>query len=168
MGARTLFIILLNSILFTGLLLCDVRAEALQSPGVPSSERDNFRVRNSLKSLSIVRVYIAEAPGLGHQGATLKMMKRLRELGFRGAFEVIYEDSAVKKLATLLPEFDAGGPPLQKVSSLKMTFRAQSDFAKDSEAPKVFFGISGADDAGRTAGYIRVEYFLKLQPLALG
>lgn len=51
-----------------------------------------------------VRVYISQAPGMGHQIASLNVMKRLRQLGFTGRFEVIFADDNLNKLLILVPD----------------------------------------------------------------
>ena len=50
------------------------------------------RALDYLRGLPKIRVLFTRAPGYGHQTATLSLVRRLRDLGYRGEIEGIYED----------------------------------------------------------------------------
>ncbi len=55
-----------------------------------------------IKGLKLIRISIQEAPGMGDQAIAFDVAKRLRELGFTGNLEFIYEERAQNKISSLL------------------------------------------------------------------
>ncbi len=127
-----------------------------------------------LKRLKKIRVVFTHAPGLGHQTATLSIVRRLRDLGVKAPIEAIYH--AVKgdpqdlrlKLAQLMPEFDPHGPDDQRVPSLNMTLRSWDSFRRDRD--DVVLGLTGGADKsiGNFARQYRTEIFARLKPYGWG
>lgn len=61
---------------------------------------------NFVSRQKIIRACIGNGPNFGDQAATMNVMNRLRQLGFEGTYEVIYDVKSVSKVITLfgLPE----------------------------------------------------------------
>jgi hypothetical protein len=134
----------------------------------------------ALKEQETIRIFIARAPGNGHQGASVALMQRLQKLGFKGQFDVVYDDtpsapgendgSNPKKLKDLLPGFDPDNPDAQTIQplGLDVKVRSLSQFQGES-APPVNFGLTGALDKNRSPEDIltklKVDRFAQLQPL---
>ncbi len=105
-----------------------------------------------LKSLDKIRVYFANAPGYGHQMATLSIVRRLRELGFKGKIEGVYDAGRAfdgvmmpTKLGQLIPDFKPyQGDDVQKIQSLGMTMRSFESFSKKGK--RVPLALTGGDD----------------------
>jgi len=112
---------------------------------------------------------MVSAPGSGHQSANLRMIQRLRELGFNGRIQVIYEDGVASKLSFLVPGFNSADLALQRIDSKELgavEFVAQSQAAEAlQERMKVTF--SGARDEATSAFHrhkMNSDYFVQLQP----
>lgn len=144
---------ILHAILFNAILLIGLVAFAA-SP-------EEF-----LQTQKLIRVYVDKAPGFGHQSAGISVMKRLRDLGFQGEFEVIYQPAVAGKIQKIYPAFPEGIPG--KVHYVDVDKYAH--MAMMSQVPKVELAISGADD-GYGAVFSKVanaDKYLRLQPLGWG
>lgn len=119
-----------------------------------------------LHEQKMIRVYVDSAPGFGHQSAGISVMRRLRELGFDGEFEVIYQQKVAGKIQKIYPSFPEGIDGqlhYLSVESYEQTVKAH-------KASKVTLAISGADD-GFGAKFREIslaETYLRLQPLGWG
>gem|GEM_PF-6166370 len=158
-----------NSIFtFTFLLLI------LNSMIVNSSEPQNRNldsVYNLLKSLPKIRIGITRGGGAGHQSAGVTVIERLRDLGYQGPIEVIYDtEETGEKLKMLIPPF--GGQKkglIQKFDNLNLTFIKGG---KNFEIPKKLrvatdlqpLGIMGADDVATQPHHLNVKSLLVLEP----
>lgn len=119
-----------------------------------------------LSEEKFVRVYVDSAPGFGHQSAGVSVMRRLRELGFRGEFEVIYQPVVAGKIQKIYPGFPTGIPG-------EVHYLSIGDYQKqlgEGRISSVKLAISGADDGFGTkfAKIARAETYLRLQPLGWG
>jgi hypothetical protein len=74
--------------------LCGVASHAAPSKHYESPE--DFVVKQN-----IIRACIGNGPNFGDQAATMNVMNRLRQLGFQGTYEVIYDVNSVAKVITL-------------------------------------------------------------------
>jgi hypothetical protein len=129
------------------------------------------RIRTFLQQQQTIRVFVSDGPGYGHQSASASLIGRLRDLGYTGAVEVVYDDSETHesltmraKMATLLPGFREDGPPVQHLPGRKMTVYAHSAFARNPEVKQLALGISGADESPRILEDTKTEHLLRLQP----
>lgn len=126
-----------------------------------ATEIDSF-----LQAQKRIRIYVDAAPGFGHQSAGLSVMTRLRELGFHGEFEVVYQASVQDKIEKIYPNFPEGVP--QEVRYLNL-----ENYKKLLESEKIApveFAVSGADDGfgSEFAKYAKAKNYLRLQPLGWG
>ncbi|HTN89114.1 MAG TPA: hypothetical protein VL242_35795, partial [Sorangium sp.] len=122
-----------------------------------------------LKQQETLRIFIPRAPGNGHQGASVQLMKRLAHLGFSGEFDVVYDDSNESdgdptqekvgeggkkyglnrtKLESLLPGFKASGGPVQRLSlddgKLKVNVMGLKTFQAQTNPKPAKYGLTGA------------------------
>jgi len=108
-------------------------------------------VEDMLSAQNKIRVLIDVAPGFGNQAATVNMMNRMRQLHFKGTYEIIYPDIIKDKvislfnLPKLLPEVyhfqDANG---------KIDFILESYYIKqlnNNLVEPISLGFSGAHDS---------------------
>ncbi len=126
-----------------------------------------------LKSLKKIRVAFVNAPGFGHQMATVSLIRRLRELGCEGEIEAVYKDLDLlgkanrvlrDKLGQLLPEFNPIGHKVQLLRSVGVTMRNITH--EEDSLPRVSFGLTGgADGNERFADKYNVDTFLRLGPM---
>jgi hypothetical protein len=123
-----------------------------------------------LKNEKAIRVWISSAPGFGHQAATVTVMRRLRQLGYSGSFEIVYAGSIAHKLETLLPGFRSDVSAWQDVPGENVRAISYADFSKQSELPTVSLGLTGADDdlEFMRPERLRVQSYLRLQPQGWG
>jgi hypothetical protein len=131
-----------------------------------------------LKAQKTIRIFMAQAPGTGHQGATVALMQRLRDLGFSGTFDVIYDDthggddlSNPQKLESLLPGFKAGGDAIQNIEPLGLDVQVMSlsTFQGNRNPLPAKHGFTGGlDNTKKPEGILKkleVDFFVQLQPL---
>ncbi|HVE13558.1 MAG TPA: hypothetical protein VNI01_09210, partial [Elusimicrobiota bacterium] len=126
-----------------------------------------------LQSLPMVRVLFADAPHFGHQTASLSLIRRLRDLGYRGAIEGVYGDptngwwddpdnAALRKLPTLIPGFD---PKKDDQFIEGLDLRLRSDSSVNREGLRVPLALTGgADEAAGFDARVRADVFLHLSP----
>ncbi len=132
----------------------------------------------------IIRVYVTDTSGMGHQSNTVMIMYRLIQLGFNHNFEVVYAEGGTgndtaSKLVNLIPGYapDGNNPvnvtistnPTVVASIIPLTyFKANS-----GKYPTQNFGITGGFDSNKTnlanaptdtLPGVNVNFFLKLQP----
>ncbi|MHA7056093.1 hypothetical protein ACWGOQ_0002665 [Aquimarina sp. M1] len=129
---------------------------------------------------NIIRLYVVDTSGLGHQATTILIMNRLITLGFNHNFQLVYDNSSgdnKRKLAKLIPGFNAAGEDVQTVilndnTSVKLITLA-SFITNIEEYPVVNFGFTGGFDTNATnlannpspsSKGVNVNFFLKLQP----
>jgi hypothetical protein len=122
------------------------------------------RVGAFLQQYPMLRVYVPSAPGNGHQSAASVTLQRLRELGFTGRFEVVYENAAKSKMDIVLPGFEPSGPNIQKIADA--VAMPMSDIQQKTQ--RIPLGIISAADKQRAPSYINVDHLLTLQPFLWG
>jgi hypothetical protein len=98
--------------------------------------------------------------GNGHQAYAFVAMKRLRELGFQGKFEVFYEPDEKSKLEFLLPKDDSR----IVVSEWKKKTDEYGTARLDAGGKRVALGITGGDDLEVTPAQLNVDGLIRLQP----
>ncbi|HAM35152.1 MAG TPA: hypothetical protein DEB40_13675 [Elusimicrobia bacterium] len=128
--------------------LFDGSAAKEKSAALSPSPRDSLSADDAaawslIEGQDRIRVYFAPAPGLGHQSATLAIVRRLRDLGFQGEIEGVYFDKywefphdkrdVPEKLAIIIPGFDPANKEDQKIPALGMTLRSFSRFMQGSQ-----------------------------------
>ena len=123
------------------------------------------RALEFIHRLDKIRVYFAAAPGFGHQTATLSIVRRLRDLGYRGALEGIYDvpDNTPQKLGQLLPEFDPTRREDQHLPGLGLAMRSVPSFTA-SRDPVPLALTGGADVTMPFAHSFHADVFLRLGP----
>ncbi|WP_413289655.1 hypothetical protein [Bdellovibrio sp. HCB337] len=122
--------------------------------------------KSFLQEQKKIRIYVDSAPGFGHQSAGISVMRRLRELGFQGEFEVVYQASVAAKIKKIYPGFPDGIENEVKYLSTEEYQNAR----KQGKIEKLKLAMSGADD-GFGSEFARVsmaETYLRLQPLGWG
>lgn len=113
-----------------------------------------------------IRIYVDAAPGFGHQSAGLSVMQRLRELGFQGEFQVIYNEVIQNKIGKIYPAFPNG-------LSNQISYQSLAEYKKsslNSTVPQIDLAVSGADD-GFGSEFSKITHantYLRLQPLGWG
>ncbi len=130
-----------------------------------------------IQQFSEIRVGITKAPGNGHQACAVMVMKRLRELGFNGYFEVFYDPAVKAKLEFLLPGFKPEGPAVQTLTGLgrltvvewKEGWLRGSSTGLDAQATAagkkhMALGIMGGDDLTITPEQLNVDGLIRVQP----
>lgn len=119
-----------------------------------------------LSQQKLVRVYVDSAPGFGHQSAGISVMRRLRELGFDGEFQVVYQQSVADKIKKIYPSFPEGIEGQLNYLSVENYEKA----IHENKIPKVNLAISGADDGfgSKFREISMAETYLRLQPLGWG
>lgn len=121
------------------------------------------RVKQFLGTLSNIRIGFEKSPGFGHQSATVATMDAIREIGYTGWFEIVYEPENAPKLHTLMPgDFDKDGPALQVVANKKLKFVGVGN--KEAPKKKGEVGLFGANDHGHSGSRLNTDYALTLQP----
>lgn len=81
----------------------ETETEVLESP--QTTEAQALQV---LARFPKIRIFIDAAPGNGHQAAAILLLKRVRQMGYVGKIEMIYDEKSVgSKLEFLLPPFQA-------------------------------------------------------------
>ena len=116
-----------------------------------------------LAPMQLIRIAVPSAPGNGHQAVGATIAKRLRELGFKGQFEILYDGLIKDKLDLTLPGFDPEGPYKQSLPVLgARTLAVKNGTLMD--LPKADLGISASN--GFMSGQLRAETELRVGPYA--
>jgi len=118
-----------------------------------------------LNEIPLIRVLVTDAPGLGNQSASATVVTRLRELGYKGHIQVIYQSKVVaQKLTYLLPPFDGNNTKsIQSFSELNMSFIMFPDFQQQVH-DEAILAVSGADDLALGIYELKSKIALKLRP----
>lgn len=116
-----------------------------------------------LNRSEIIRIKIHEAPGFGHQAATLTLINRLRNMGYIGKIQIIYADNISEKLAKLVPGFRSYNFGPQYFKNKNVEFFSNDWFKKHlKEFPLVDFGLSGA--GAFSVDDLKVRHVLAFSP----
>ncbi len=148
------------------------KADKTSSVASPSQARLE-KVKAYLQTQKVVRINVPNAPGLGHQAASVSVSEQLRSLGYKGVIEFICDDRSApagqapsNKLQSLLPGFVAGGDKIQDIpeSNIRVVVLKQGDPDLKTE---VGLGIYGAHDDPMTHdlhGPVNAKNVIVLQP----
>ena len=100
-----------------------------------------------LKSLSVIRVYVNDAPGHGDQTKIAQTLSKLISIGYQGSFEVIYDDKTVDKVSRVFSidyKLDLHTPFLFKSNDIQITFLSATYFFQHkNEMQSVKFSFGG-------------------------
>lgn len=135
-----------------------------------AAEPPSAEIAEFLRTIPAIRVKVEMAPGNGHQTANLRLVQRLRELGYQGRVQMIYDDGVAPKFRTLIPGFNEAEKGLQRVTVPKLgelELVAQSQAAAVVKAEKFPITFSGARDAPVHAGpqaMFNTDHYVQLQP----
>src|SRR4029078_6597350 len=66
-----------------------------------NASTNNISLEDFAAKQNIIRVVMDSTPGFGDQSASINVMDRLRQFGFKGVFEIIYSKNIKDKLTTL-------------------------------------------------------------------
>lgn len=137
------------------------RAESsLRAAGAPLPTAEGLKAK--LAPLELVRVEAPSGPGNGHQAAAATTMRRLRELGFEGRFEVVYSGASTReKLDMMLPGFRPVLPDGQQgFGGEKISVRP----ASSREPAPLIVSASGLPELGMRGAAIAVEPYAWAPP----
>lgn len=189
LGRMIINILSLALLAVTGSLSLSVSLTLTISPSAQAatsaSDQEKYNsLTAQLKTLPAMRVYMSFAPGSGHQYATMTVMRYMRHLGYTGEFDLVYADDMQSKnpdlLKKLFPFMKEEAKSQKQCSiSLKLCVSSLTEFQKDSNRPKLPYGITGADDGHLTSSGVQsIEYigaqdlkvakYIMLQPLDWG
>lgn len=121
------------------------------------------RILDLLRRQETVRIFVDGAPGNGHQAASVGVVRRLRQLGYKGRLEVVYEHDVKAKLGYLLPGFNPRGSNSQTLASGVSAVSFKRFDKEPSLRRRVALGISGAGSFGMHPD-LAVDSLLRLQP----
>jgi len=130
----------------------------------PTYQKRLATVAEFLKSFPVIRIGVEDAPGNGHQGVAALVMRRVRELGFSGRFEVVYPAEVKSKLDVTFPGFDPNGAEVQDIPALGATLIEQEHFAENAAYGLRIFGIRPAADSAQEPSDLKVHALLNIQP----
>lgn len=119
----------------------------------------------------IIRIYVADSSGYGHQANTVNIMYSLIAAGFNQNIQMIYDDGdtvpkTIVKLAALIPGLNPNNPlPVQINENVTVSFITTTAFGQAPQ-DQLAFGITGGYDSSGTnlALLTKTSIFLKLQP----
>lgn len=148
---------------------------ALIALASPAAAEDPVRAADReaaefIQQFPVIRVGITDAPGNGHQAYAILVMKRLRALGFAGAFEVLYDSRLKSKLEYLLPGFKADGPGVQefpapnRITAIAWNFSTASAEDGQIASRRAPLGIMGGDDIKTSPRQLNVDGLIRVQP----
>lgn len=128
-----------------------------------SLTRHEFRqVKEELVGLSTIRVAITKAPGLGHQAAGAAVVESLRQLGYEGQIEIVYDSiPTAKKLKHFWSFF--GDEDIGQTNSFPkkgLRFRSFDSLANEN-APILPLAFMGADDSFTMPPELHVQHLIK-------
>lgn len=88
------------------LLIPNIQAKKID---LNSDQQKLESVQNFLRKQTKFRIFVEFASGNGHQSSNIRFMQRLRELGFKGTFEIILDErfNNASKMEVLVPGFKA-------------------------------------------------------------
>lgn len=119
--------------------------------------------RQFLLGLPLIRVGFKNSPNLGHQSAAGALVQHIRELGYTGQIELIYDKEARDKLGVIFSNFDPMGPQIQNDFTQKISF-IQSSKANLDRLAFTDLGFMGGDDTSTSAETFKVRYLIAVQP----
>jgi hypothetical protein len=132
-------------------------------------------VKAFLNSHPVIRVGVTLAPGFGHQMSSIHLVRRLRQSGYEGEIQLVYEQYSDERLSALVPGFKQGGDPVQSFPERKLVVVSLAELQKNAERfPEVGLGMQGAQDESQNfiplpgrpfkPSTYRVRTLMRLQP----
>ncbi len=179
------FSILTKTLLLGMFLLTASPSQAEHNPATNVSLESSVDQERSasklLEQYPEISVVFTHAPGNGHYASTRLVMDRLRELGYKGKFNIYIDPYIKEKIYHFLPGFDPKGESNQILHSLHAeTHDLEVDFKKwktlDNETtaqevankglnkPIHRFAIMGGDDYRIPPSAVNADALLVVQP----
>jgi len=156
------------------ILLIGALMLALEVFGQVYTPEELEALKTYISSQEVVRVRWSNAPGYGHQTSTVEMMKRLRELGFKGKFQIIYSrlnpgkvGFDPEKTKILLPHFnieDSSGFQVFPDGTELIEVKTLNEKIAEGQMKRVLIGVTGGEDIPHN--FLHTEFYLKAQPFA--
>lgn len=135
------------------------------------SDESRNEIQHLLEEIPAIRVHMVSAPGNGHQSANLRMIQRLRELGFKNRIQLIYQAGASEQLEYLLPGFSPKQKSSQNLNTKELGAieLIAEENAKSALEEKMKLTLSAAlDGADKSYEFHRhkmnTDYYVQLQP----
>lgn len=73
----------------------------------------------SIGEIECIRVVVRSGRGFGHQRAAITLMQKLRELGFKGTFDIQCENMLIRsKLIEMIPGLESSAPLIEGINML--------------------------------------------------
>jgi len=144
------------------------------APSTRSSEVRDARVGRFLDHVAGIRIGVQSASGFGHQSAAVAALEQVRDLGYDGPIQVVYDGGAASKLPKVLPGFLERGGPVQRLEldGKPVVCVHQEYFAKHPPKPDagLLIGLVGACDRDGTGWLdkLSVDSAVVLQPFDWG
>jgi hypothetical protein len=91
-------------------------------------------------------------------------LQRMRELGFEGRFEVVYDNYAKEKMDIVLPGFDTGGPDEQEIPEAGARAIGFDRFRRESRSGNLPFAVIPAADSPPSPSRLGVSHALVVEP----
>ncbi len=166
---KTLLLIAILTFLGT-----DVRANTELEDVQPFSSM-HARFLSFVETLPTIRIGITNGGQMGNQAAGLLIYRRLRELGYLGKIEIIYDDSVDEKLHQMMPDIFnlRTGEYSSEFHKIRTVCFSKFQASPEKYGP-VTLAILGARDNLRggfgnptgdfTPDALRAQIFLQLQP----
>lgn len=153
-------------------LIAAFQSNAIFQNGVLTDEgREDLKEEFTSGALKTVRVFVAAAPGYGHQASSVNILKRLIALGCPGPITVVYEVSDthpnLPKLKVLLPGFDPENPDAPfTLNGVPVRFTAFTPGQKPDLPAGDLCVCGGSENQENLAAADRldVRLYLQLQP----
>src|SRR5262245_14195473 len=109
---------------------------------------ENEKLGKPIEDIKEIRIIIRNGRGLGNQKAGITLMQRLRELGFKGTFDIRYLSGCADRLQKLIPEFK----PLHKgtisIQDKNLGELTLTPLSEKQDFPSTLITMVGADDFG--------------------
>lgn len=100
----------------------------------------------SIGEIECIRVVVRSGRGFGHQRAAITLMQKLRELGFKGTFDIQCENMhARSKLMKMIPGLESSAPLIKGISMLSKLGAIELSSLPDDYEQNPSFSLSPVD-----------------------
>ncbi len=117
---------------------------------------------SDLLNQEVIRIFIFDGNGMGHQSNSFLLGRWLRDQGFSGELQFVYKDEKIwnpgpreitnsEKIQKLYPSFDSNGPDDQFIAEDNVRVLKLAHDPDDISVPKVKYMLTGGID--RKANY---------------
>ncbi len=122
-------------------------------------------VKNYLKSLKSVKIFVADSRNFGHQSSSIVILLNLIRLGCRANFTVVYENqNALKKIRILLPINISNVQPITLPTPTGETVNVNF-LLMGADQPKCDLALTGGyDEKVDTLISLNADFIIELQP----